>query len=98
MSILRPAFFNTLLALVLDSDRNVYVTGWSYGVGTGTDYATVKYDPDGNEIWVTRYDGPPHENDASNAIAIDSKGNVYVTGYSPNFGSWDYATIKYSPK
>jgi len=85
-------------SLVLDNESNVYVTGWSYGVGTELDYATVKYDSDGNEVWVMRYDGPPHQNDAARAMAIDPKGNVYVTGHSPDFSTMDYTTVKYSPK
>lgn len=86
-------------ALVLDSDSNIYVTGLSYGMFTGMDYATIKYDQDGNELWVTRYDGPAHQNDAANGMAMDRNGNVYVTGQSPGMGDVDdYATIKYSPK
>ena len=42
-------------ALAVDSSGNVYVTGNSYGGGTDSDYATVKYDADGNELWVARY-------------------------------------------
>jgi hypothetical protein len=30
-------------ALAVDNDRNVYVTGDSYGAGTGQDFATIKY-------------------------------------------------------
>ena len=30
-------------ALAIDNAGNVYVTGGSYGIGTSTDYATIKY-------------------------------------------------------
>ena len=86
------------IALRLDNDTNVYVTGWSYGVSTGADYATIKYDRDGNEVWVARYDGPRHLDDAGRAMAIDLNGNIYVTGESPGLASMDYATVKYSTK
>jgi hypothetical protein len=75
---------------------NVYVTGSSAGVGTGLDYATIKYGPAGNELWVARYDGPGNQVDAPAAIAVDSVGHVYVTGESRQpFGIGDYATVKY---
>jgi len=85
-------------AIALDGSGNVYVTGYSYGSGTEWDYATIKYDPDGNELWVKRYNGPENYYDEALAIAVDGSGNVYVTGYSYGSGtSYDYATIKYGP-
>jgi hypothetical protein len=83
-------------ALSLDAARNVYVTGWSYGVGTGLDYATVKYDTNGNQLWVARYDGPATAADYAFAVVLDSTGNVCVTGSSTGVGTGlDYGTIKY---
>ena len=82
-------------AMVLDADGNVYVTGSSLGVGTSYDYATIKYDTNGNQLWVARYSGPVNSSGAS-AIVLDGVGNVYVTGSSEGVGtSYDYATIKY---
>ena len=84
--------------IAVDSLGNVYVTGRSEGTDTGADYATVKYDTEGNEEWVARYDGPANSSDIAWAIAVDSSGNVYVTGYSDGSGTdydHDYATIKY---
>ncbi len=83
-------------ALAIDSDANVHVTGESQGDGTNYDYATVKYDTDGTELWVARYNGPGNGTDWAKALAIDSAGNVYVTGYSDGDGTFeDYATVKY---
>jgi uncharacterized delta-60 repeat protein len=86
-------------AIAVDSSGNVYVTGWSVGLGTGFDYATVKYDSSGQEQWVMRYDGPASVDDQSYAVAVDASGNVCVTGYSTvdaKTGLTDYTTIKYS--
>jgi hypothetical protein len=84
-------------AITTDDSGNVYVTGLSYGNGTLSDYATIKYLPNGDTAWVRRYDGPPSYNDGANSIAVDDSGNVYVTGYSSGIGTgWDYATIKYN--
>ncbi len=85
-------------ALTVDSSGNVYVTGNSTGSGTNSDYATVKYSPDGNQLWVARYNGPGNSVDSASALAVDSSGNVYVTGRDYGSGTgFDYATIKYSP-
>jgi uncharacterized delta-60 repeat protein len=77
--------------IVVDGSGNIYVTGQSQG--SNDDYATVKYDSDGNEIWATRYDGSGGA-DVPSCIALDGDGNVYVTGQSQNSNS-DYATVKY---
>ena len=83
-------------AIGLDSSGNVYVTGGSTGLTTSLDYATIKYDSAGNQLWVARYDGPASGDDFAVALAIGASGNVYVTGYSGGTGTWDdYATIKY---
>lgn len=87
-------------AMAVDRSGNVYVTGGSMGSGDygKLDYATVKYDTEGNEKWVRRYNGPRNEADTGKAIAVDSAGNVYVTGEAEGiYSSLDYTTIKYDP-
>jgi uncharacterized delta-60 repeat protein len=83
-------------AVAVDDSGNVYVTGHSYGSSSHYDYATTKYDADGTEQWVARYNGPGNYNDTPRAVAVDASGDIYVTGYSYGAGtSCDYATIKY---
>jgi len=80
--------------IILDSLKNVYVTGASYGINTDRDYATVKYDRYGNELWAVRYNGPGNYWDTPVDLAVDDSSYVYVTGYSSGNG-FDWATIKY---
>lgn len=83
-------------SIAVDALGCVYVAGYSDGGATSYDYATIKYDPDGEQLWVERYNGSGDKYDYARAMALDSSGNVYVTGYSENNGSrQDYATIKY---
>src|SRR3989304_2865673 len=87
------------VAIAIDGSGNVYVTGDSRISSADRDYATIKYASSGNELWVRRYNGPGNSIDWGNDLAIDSSGNVYVTGLSIGSGSsFDYATIKYYPK
>jgi hypothetical protein len=80
----------------VDSSGNVYVTGYSIGSGTEYDYATIKYNTNGKQLWVKRYNGPGNADDGALTIAVDGSGNAYVTGWSSRSGTdYDYATIKY---
>jgi hypothetical protein len=85
-------------AMSLDASANIIVTGYSSGT-SAREYATVKYDNNGNQLWAARYSGPYGDN-APCSIATDSTGNVYVTGTS-GFIKYDstayrnYATVKY---
>lgn len=82
--------------LALDSAGNVFVTGASGVTDTKADYATVKYSPQGQQLWVRRYDGPIQDDDNATALALDAVGDVYVTGQSKgNSTGYDFATVKY---
>ena len=75
---------------IFDSAGNVYVTGGDH------DYATVKYDPQGNEIWSATYNGPADGTDWGHWMAIDKANNIYVTGSSADSsGGRETAVIKY---
>jgi uncharacterized delta-60 repeat protein len=79
---------------------SVYVTGDSFEASTDHDYATIKYDAGGNQLWVRRYNGPGNQGDGGNSIAVDEIGNAYVTGISNQSSSglnMDVATVKYGP-
>jgi hypothetical protein len=83
-------------AIAIDKDDNIYVTGRSFGSGSHGDYATIKYDSNGNQKWVKRYSSGGYNDDGAMDMGIDSYGNVIVTGFSTGSGSaFDFVTIKY---
>ncbi|MBF8276033.1 MAG: hypothetical protein HW390_1106 [Candidatus Brocadiaceae bacterium] len=88
--------FDVPTAIAVDPSGNAYVTGNSKGDGTGSDLATIKYNADGLQQWVARYDGPASRRDEAYDLAVDASGNVYVTGHA-NVSVFisDYVTIKY---
>jgi hypothetical protein len=84
-------------AVAVDGSGNVIVTGYSTGTGFNYDYATIKYaGATGAPIWTNRYNGPGNGDDKAAAVAVDSGGNVFVTGSSAGAAGLDYATIKYA--
>jgi len=83
------------LIIALDSNKNVYVSGYIREGGVGRDYATIKYSPVGDTLWTRRYNGPGNGNDLATASKADNMGNVYITGYSTGVGTgFDFATVK----
>ncbi len=85
-------------AIAVDKNNNCYVTGYSPATNGTNDIVTIKYDPNGNQVWLQRYSSPSGGNAAGNAIAVDNNGNVYVTGYDTAAqGGTEIVTIKYSP-
>jgi len=93
-----PTAWSGATDLAVDTAGNVYVTGISCGSTGVEDYATIKYNPAGDTLWVRRYDGTANVEDEAYALALDRVGHVYVTGGSADSANyWDCVTIKYSP-
>ena len=84
--------------IAVDSSGNIFVTGGTGGRGLA--YATIKYSILGAPVWSNLFERPTNPDAAHVAIAVDSSGTVFVTGYSAtnatppyNIG---YTTIAYS--
>jgi hypothetical protein len=93
-------------AIAVDNAGYVYITGSSEDSESQKsdvlhyDFYTAKYDIEnrGREIWGARYNNDSvNGDDEATAVAVDSEGNVYVTGFSDNGSNNDIVTIKYGP-
>ncbi len=83
-------------SLSIDSQGNVYVTGWSTGAGSGFDCTSIKYNALGLVQWYATYNGTGNSNDYANAMILDSQGSIYIAGRANNSGSGDdYVLLKY---
>src|SRR5688572_21883614 len=97
-----PRAIDVPVSVVVDGQGYVYVTGFSHGFASGydPDYATIKYAPEGTELWVARYNGAGtnyQSPDNPMAMLVNAAGEVYVTGTSMSpQQTLDFATIKYN--
>jgi hypothetical protein len=86
-------------AVALDGDGNIYAAGYIHNgeiFSQNYDYLVVSFEPDGDQRWAVRYDGPGGGADIASRIAVDDAGTAYVTGNSYGRG-FDWATLKLAP-
>jgi len=85
-------------AVAVDSSGNIYVTGWTSGYGAGmSDILLLKFNSSGSLVWQRTYGGS--DDDQGSSVAVDSSGNIYVTGGIREFGagSDDVLLLKFDP-
>ncbi len=84
------------VSIEVDENGGVYVTGNSWN-GSNNDYSTIKYNSLGSELWVARYNGPANQVDKGISVKSDSKGGIFVLGFSVGAETlYDFSLIKYS--
>ncbi|ALM50476.1 hypothetical protein AMR72_17235 [Flavobacterium psychrophilum] len=83
------------MRLLLDNDGNLVVTGLKWN-GSDMDILTVKYSPEGVQLWTTIFNSPYEGIDIPTAIKSGPDGAIYITGISWSGPSLDYITLKYN--
>jgi hypothetical protein len=92
-----PGFLqqDSATGIAVNSNGNVFVTGWTLNAATGRDIVTIRYNQfTGDSMWVKTYAGVGTSDDVPNAIVADNNA-VYITGWTFN-PSRDIVTIKYN--
>jgi uncharacterized delta-60 repeat protein len=87
--------------MCVDADGYIYVTGISDDtVNFYQDIATIKYNPDGDTVWVRRFNGPTNYFDFGRKVLVDQDKNVFVGGtiQKQTPASSDIVLIKYDSK
>jgi len=84
-------------SIIVDNLGSVYITGKSQNENLDWDFATIKYNTDGEEEWIARYNGAASKTDSAVSVIVDDIGNIYVAGGSKGLDSgMDYNIIKYN--
>jgi len=99
--------FDNAQGLAVDSSDNIYVAGFTNGGLDGNtssgkhDILLVKYNSGGSKQWLQQFGSS--KNDFGLGVNVDSKGNIYVTGYTEggldgktNSGERDIFLVKYN--
>jgi len=99
--------FDNAQGLAVDSSDNIYVAGFTNGGLDGNtssgkhDILLVKYNSGGSKQWLQQFGSS--NNDMGLEVNVDSKGNIYVTGYTEggldgktNSGERDIFLVKYN--
>ena len=84
-----PGGAHQAVKMTLDAAGNIYVTGFSQNANHQLGYVIIKYAPNGNQIWASRYDSANYPSATPAAMVLDSSNNVLVTGTA--------LTVKYGP-
>ena len=87
----------------VDTEGNAYVSGISWGggdFGTGPKYdiVTIKYDTNGNQLWLHRFNSVFNDDDIIQDMTVLPDGTVYIVGYSRSTANQmpdaDYVILK----
>lgn len=81
--------------IAVDATGNVYVAGSSTDASGVYDFALIKYNSAGTQLFASRYNGPGNGSDEVMDMVVDGSGNAYLTGSVKN-SSIDAALIKFN--
>jgi uncharacterized delta-60 repeat protein len=77
-----PNKWDAIKRLRLDSAGNILVTGYEQQSNFYSDFATLKYDPDGNQLWIQRLNLVASGDEIPFSMVIGSNDAIYIAGES----------------
>ncbi|GEM_PF-6734480 len=84
--------YDDVFHITVDMAGFIYISRWNYN-GSDYDALIIKYDPEGNMVWLTEYDRGAYEQ--ARGIDVDEDGFLYVAGKYEDPSNTDVLTIKY---
>lgn len=87
-------------SILVDNNGDIYVGGGMVNITSGFDILVIKYNPGGIMLWQKNFNSYSDYEDRFSDMALDSHGNLIVSGYAKriNGSDFDAITIKYNPQ
>jgi len=87
------AYWDCATDMTMGLDGNLYVTGKGGYGGSQGDIIALSLTASGNKRWFYDYNGPGNSSDCAYTVSCGLDGNIYITGESIGFGSYDVVAI-----
>jgi hypothetical protein len=88
-----PNKWDSIKRMRLDSAGNIIVAGYEQQSNFYSDFVTIKYDANGNQLWLRRVNLVPSGDEIAWNMAVNASNAVYVCGESGG----KFLLVKYSP-
>lgn len=76
---------------------HLHVTGNTINSNGDTDVMTIKYDTNGDTLWMSTFNGSANGDDYGVELQVDASGNVYVASAVKNVSTgYDFCVLKYN--
>jgi hypothetical protein len=86
---------NRAKKVAVDRTGNCYVTGEVEAPGGAGDIGTVKYDPNGVDLWVRTYDSEGRQRDSAESLVASRDGGCVVGGWARRTNTNPALIVKY---